>query len=239
MFPVYIDSNRNDTYEERRTAHGDGRRRLVCVSRSHARGVYRPRRQYWHRQHSYPQTGGGILWPTGVSHPAVGNVTPTSITNVARQWPGVQSNHLAHAAWLRWTHEPRRRLPAIRRHGIFTSNSPIVRSAFPTIISTLQSSLPGLDLGFGSSLRGIRELRCEVATGRPFILNQPIVASSTTASRPRFKAHLTAWRRASAVTDLKTDIEALYQLVTGAGFDGNNNGSVLDSGAAAGLVRLS
>ena len=30
----------------------------------------------------------------------------------------------------------------------------------------------------------------------------------------------------------ETDIEALYQLVTGVGFDGNNNGSVLDSGPA-------
>ena len=30
----------------------------------------------------------------------------------------------------------------------------------------------------------------------------------------------------------ETDIEALYQLVTGLGFDGNNNGSVMDSGAA-------
>jgi VCBS repeat-containing protein len=30
----------------------------------------------------------------------------------------------------------------------------------------------------------------------------------------------------------ETDIEALYQVVTGLGFDGNNNGSVLDSGVA-------
>ncbi len=30
----------------------------------------------------------------------------------------------------------------------------------------------------------------------------------------------------------ETDIEALFQVVTGRGFDGNNNGSVLDSGPA-------
>lgn len=29
---------------------------------------------------TYPTTAGGILWPGGVSNPAVGNVTPTSIT---------------------------------------------------------------------------------------------------------------------------------------------------------------
>ena len=33
--------------------------------------------------------------------------------------------------------------------GSFTSNSPIVRAAFPNIISELQTQLTGIDLGFG------------------------------------------------------------------------------------------
>ncbi len=33
--------------------------------------------------------------------------------------------------------------------GSFVGNSPIVRAAFPTIISQLQAALPGADLGFG------------------------------------------------------------------------------------------
>ena len=33
------------------------------------------------REHSYPGTIGGILWPTGTSNPSIGNVNPTSITD--------------------------------------------------------------------------------------------------------------------------------------------------------------
>jgi hypothetical protein len=34
--------------------------------------------------------------------------------------------------------------------GRFVNNSPIVRSAFPSIITQLQSGIPGIDLGFGA-----------------------------------------------------------------------------------------
>ncbi len=234
--PVYIDSNRNDTYEEGepRTVTGDdGSYAFLDLTP----GAYIVREDNTGiGQHSYPQTGGGILWPTGVSHPAVGNVTPTSITTslangdvynqtISLTLPG--SGGLTNLVDVFLLFDDT---------GSFTSNSPIVRSAFPTIISTLQSSLPGLDLGFGvGRFEEYGSFAGEVATGRPFILNQPIVASSTTGFSASIQGALDRMAPGFGGDGPETDIEALYQLVTGAGFDGNNNGSVLDSGAA-GLV---
>ena len=183
--------------------------------------------------HTYPTTGGGTLWPAGVSHPAVGNVTPTSITTslaagqsynqtVSLTLPGTGAISNMVDVFLLFDDT-----------GSFTANSPIVRAAFPTIISTLQASLPGIDLGFGvGRFEEYGSFAAENATGRPFILNQPIVEST----RPGFSASIQAALDRMAPgfggDGPETDIEALYQMVTGLGFDGNNNGTTTDSGAA-------
>ncbi len=183
--------------------------------------------------HTYPRTGGGTLWPEGVSHPAVGNVTPSSITTslsdgqtltqtVSLTLPGAGSISNMVDVFLLFDDT-----------GSFTANSPIVRAAFPTIISTLQASLPGIDLGFGvGRFEEYGGFAGESAVGRPFTLNQPIVESTRAGFAASIQAALDRMAPGFGGDGPETDIEALYQVVTGLGFDGNNNGTVTDSGAA-------
>lgn len=230
---VYIDTNRNDVYDadEPQTVSGtDGSYAFLNLTP----GAYIVREdQGGAGPLTYPVTGGGILWPTGVSNASIGNVTPTSITTsladgetynqtVTLTLPGTGSVTNLVDVFLLFDDT-----------GSFTANSPLVRAAFPTIISTLQSSLPGIDLGFGvGRFEEYGSFASEFATGRPFILNQPIVASSTPGFSTSIQAALDRTTPGYGGDTPETDIEALYQLVTGRGFDGNNNGSVLESGAA-------
>jgi hypothetical protein len=117
--------------------------------------------------------------------------------------------------------------------GSFVGNSPIVRAAFPTIMSELQASLVGIDLGFGvGRFEEYGNFGAEYSTGRPFILNQPIVAATSPGYQTAIQAALNRTTPGYGGDQPETDIEALYQVVTGRGFDGDNNGSVLDSGPA-------
>ncbi|MGV2340836.1 MAG UNVERIFIED_CONTAM: hypothetical protein LVR18_44925 [Planctomycetaceae bacterium] len=182
---------------------------------------------------SVPPTGGGILWPPGTSRPASGNVTPTSLQltlaagqsslqNVSLTLPGTGSLSTLVDVFLLFDDT-----------GSFTANSPIVRAAFPTIISTLQTSLPGIDLAFGvGRFEEYGSFAAEFSTGRPFILNQPIVESTRPGFSTAIQAALDRTTPGYGGDGPETDIEALYQLVTGLGFDGNNNGSTLESGPA-------
>ncbi|MBX7168715.1 MAG: hypothetical protein K1X74_20430 [Pirellulales bacterium] len=187
--------------------------------------------------YSYPGPTGGTLWPMGTSNPVVGNVSPTSITvaladgqthrqNVSLTLPsgGALTNQVDVFLLFDDT-------------GSFTDNSPIVRAAFPEIIAALQSALPGIDLGFGvGRFEEYGNFAEEYSTGRPFILNQPIIASNVPGFATSIQSALDRMAPGYGGDTPETLIEALYQTVTGAGFDGNNNGSVLDSGAA-GLVN--
>ena len=182
---------------------------------------------------STPATGGGILWPQGTSRPASGNVAPTSLTlslatgesslqTVSLTLPG--SGGLSNLVDVFLLFDDT---------GSFTANSPIVRAAFPTIISTLQASLPGVDLAFGvGRLEEYGSFAGELTTGRPFILNQPIVESTRPGFATAIQAALDRTTPGFGGDAPETDIEALYQLVTGLGFDGNNNGSTNESGPA-------
>jgi len=187
-------------------------------------------------EHTYPNTVGGTLWPTGTSNPAVGNVSPTSIsTSLAQGASHRQSVSLTLPGSGALTNMVDVFL-LFDDTGSFTGNSPIVRGAFPTIIDSLNVALPGVDLGFGvGRFEEYANFAAEYSTGRPFILNQPIVTTSTTGYMTAIQAALNRTTPGYGGDGPETDIEALYQLVTGLGFDGNNNGSVLDSGAA-GLV---
>jgi hypothetical protein len=180
-----------------------------------------------------PTMVGGILWPSGVSNPAVGNVNPLSITTSL----AIGASHRQTVSLTLPNTGALTNLVDVfllfDDTGSFVNNSPIVRSAFPSIISQLQASLPGIDLGFGvGRLEEYANFASEYATGRPFILNQPIVAASTTGYLASIQAALNRTTPGYGGDQPETDIEALYQLVTGRGFDGNNNGSVLDSGRA-------
>lgn len=173
------------------------------------------------------------MWPDGVSNPAQGNVSPLSITTslaigeshretVSLTLPGTGALTNMVDVFLLFDDT-----------GSFVSNSPIVRSAFPTIMSQLEASLSGVDLAFGvGRFEEYANFASEYAAGRPFILNQPIVAATTPGYTAAIQAALNRTTPGYGGDQPETDIEALYQLVTGAGFDGNNNGSVMDSGAA-------
>ncbi|MEQ1825297.1 MAG: Ig-like domain-containing protein [Pirellula sp.] len=232
---IYIDTDRDDLYDEGepRTVTGDdGSYSFTGLTP----GAYIVREDHSGssgHNHTYPNTGGGTLWPTGISNPSIGNVSPTSITTsladgqrysqtVSLTLPG--SGTLTNLVDVFLLFDDT---------GSFTSNSPIVRAAFPTIISSLQASLPGIDLGFGvGRLEEYGSFAAEYATGRPFILNQPIVGASTPGFTTAIQSALDRVAPGYGGDQPETDIEALYQLVTGVGFDGNANGSVLESGRA-------
>lgn len=181
---------------------------------------------------TYPTTGGGVYWPAGTSHSSVGNVSHTGITISLSQGEVYRDTYsitlppdfLTNMADVFLLFDDT---------GSFTGNSPIVRAAFPQIMSSLQTALPGMDLGFGvGRFEEYANFAAEFATGRPFILNQPIVAASTPGMSTAIQAALDRTAPGYGGDQPETDIEALYQLVTGVGFDGNNNGTVSDSGAA-------
>ncbi|MEZ6048188.1 MAG: SdrD B-like domain-containing protein [Planctomycetaceae bacterium] len=182
---------------------------------------------------TFPETTGGVLWPEGVSNPAVGDVTPELIeVSLAKGETHTETVSLTLPTTGALTNMVDVFL-LFDDTGSFTANSPIVRAAFPNIIAELQTRLPGIDLGFGvGRLEEYGNFAAEYATGRPFVLNQPIIASDVAGFASSIQAALDHVAPGYGGDRPETVIEALYQLVTGAGFDGNNNGSVLDSGPA-------
>lgn len=234
---IYIDVNRDDVYqrsEPRTISAADG---TYSFSTTLTPGAYVLRElHHSRREHTYPTTTGGILWPTGVSNPARGNVTPTSITtslvdgqvehdSVSITLPGAGSLTNMVDVFLLFDDT-----------GSFTANSPIVRAAFPQIISALQAAMPGVDFGFGvGRFEEYANFASEFATGRPFVLNQPIIDQNTPGFAASIQAALDRTAPGYGGDQPETDIEALFQMATGRGFDGNNNGTTTDSGAA-GLV---
>jgi hypothetical protein len=230
---VFIDTDRNGTYDagEPTTVTGaDGSYAFTnltpgsyVVLEKHVPG----------NEYTYPGTTSGILWPAGTSNPAVGNVTPTSI-QVSLKKGETYNQHvsltLPNAGSLSNLVDV---FLLFDDTGSFTGNSPIVRAAFPTIMSQLQAALPGTDFGFGvGRFEEYGNFAAEFATGRPFILNQPVVSASQPGYLAAIQAGLNRTTPGYGGDQPETDIEALYQLVTGLGFDGNNNGTVNDSGPA-------
>ena len=230
---VFVDLDRDDMLDDsepRATTAEDGSYSFIGLPSGSY--VVRSIVEAGHTKSS-PSTTGGILWPTGASHPAVGNVSPSSIV-------ASLSNGQSYNQTISITLPDTGALTDVvdvfllfDDTGSFTYNSPIVRSAFPEIISRLQTALPGTDLGYGvGRFEEYGNFAFEYDSGRPFILNQPIVASSTPGYMESIQSALNRTTPGYGGDGPETDIEALYQLVTGKGFDGDNNGSVLDSGPA-------
>jgi hypothetical protein len=128
--------------------------------------------------------------------------------------------------------------------GSFAGTAPAVQAFFPALMAELEANFPDISFGFGVSRfedyggpgTGFSG---ENTTGRPFILNQPIITSADAggdAARDNLIETALGNTAAGFGGDLpETAIEALYQLATGAGFDGNGDGSTLGSGDAGSI----
>ena len=120
--------------------------------------------------------------------------------------------------------------------GSFSGVAPTLASAFSTVITDLQASLPGANLAFG--VGRFEEYGGGFADGsdsdsaRPFILNQPLISPFNTEFAAAIDAALNRTTPGGGGDGPETAIEALYQVATGLGFDGNNDGDTVDSGAA-------
>jgi len=129
--------------------------------------------------------------------------------------------------------------------GSFNGGIQAVEAMFGNLVTSLQAALPGVSFGFGVTRfldyggPGI-VFSSDLPTARPFLLDQPIVTAATAAAHGTTVSTLitTALSEPAQGTggDIpEADFEALYQLATGAGFDGNGNGSKLESGPAGSL----
>jgi Ca2+-binding RTX toxin-like protein len=108
----------------------------------------------------------------------------------------------------------------------FATIGPTLAVQAPTIISRLQQQLPQFTIGLGVS-------RFEDYGDSPFILNQPIIETNT----PNFQQAIdAALQRAGAgngsTPDQESFLEALYQIATGDGFDGNADLLLTNQGSA-------
>jgi len=128
--------------------------------------------------------------------------------------------------------------------GSFKEFAPVVNSIFSSLVTSLQAALPGVDFGFGvtrfEDYGGPgNSFSSDYATARPFILNQPIVTAATAGGTAALDSLIsTALSHVGAGYGGDTpeaDMEALYQIATGAGFDGNADGNTTDSGPAGAL----
>jgi hypothetical protein len=128
--------------------------------------------------------------------------------------------------------------------GSFAGTVPTVRTIFSQLVTELQTALPDVSLSFGvgrfEEYGGPGNgFGSDTTTARPFILNQPLITPDT----PNFLTLINAALQRSAPggggDGPETNLEALWQVTTGAGFDGNGNGSRLDSGAAGATATQS
>ena len=131
--------------------------------------------------------------------------------------------------------------------GSFSSEWSSVASTFSSVVDQLQAAAPSVTFGFGVSMfkdygGAWTSLDGDDPQTRPFILNQPIVTSATAGGASALDGLIS---NAVGLADElpgnggdtpEASLEGLYQLATGAGFDGNGNGSSLDSGSAGALA---
>ncbi len=112
----------------------------------------------------------------------------------------------------------------------FSLTGPTVTGVFQNVVSDLITNFPASDFAFGVA-------RFESYFGfgdKPYVLNQPLISSTT----PNFNAALNAALARNSPgggAGAETLFEALHQISTGAGYDGNGDGDTTGDGPA-GLV---
>jgi len=131
--------------------------------------------------------------------------------------------------------------------GSFSDEWSSVASTFSSVVDQLQAAAPSVTFGFGVSMfkdygGNWTALDGDDPQTRPYILNQPIVTSATAGGGTALDGLIS---NAVGVADElpgnggdipEASLEGLYQLATGAGFDGDGNGSSLDSGPAGAIA---
>jgi hypothetical protein len=117
--------------------------------------------------------------------------------------------------------------------GIFEANVPEVTQIFSGLVAQLERALPDVEFGFGvgrfEDYGGPGTgFSTEFESGRPFILNQPIVtaadAGGPTARNDLIGAALQRTAPGFGGDGPESAIEALHQIADGAGFDGDGDG---------------
>jgi len=117
--------------------------------------------------------------------------------------------------------------------GSFTNTAPAVTAAFPELIADLGTAFPNVDFAFGvGRFEEYAGLYGEDSVGRPYILNQPILTTGTSGFTAAISSALDRSAPGGGGDGPETAIEALYQVATGLGFDGNQDGDAIDSGPA-------
>jgi hypothetical protein len=121
--------------------------------------------------------------------------------------------------------------------GSFAGRVPAVQGIFSALVTDLQAALPGVSLGFGvgrfEDYGGPGTgFSFESTPGRPFTLNQPIITTDVPSFSSLISMALNRTAPGFGGDGPETNIEALFQIATGSGFDGNGNASTLDSGPA-------
>jgi len=122
--------------------------------------------------------------------------------------------------------------------GSFAGTVSALVSVFQSIVTDLQTALPGVDFAFGvgrfedyggpgTGFSG------ETADGRPFTLNQALITTDTPNFTMLINDALARTAPGFGGDGPESAIgEGLWQCATGLGFDGDGNGSTLDSGPA-------
>ncbi len=126
--------------------------------------------------------------------------------------------------------------------GSFADEVSSLASQFTALVASLESSLPTVEFGFGVGRfedyggQGA-DFSGETTTGRPFTLNQPIITVAD-AGGITARDNLIATALGNTAPGFGGDgpesaiAEGLFQVATGAGFDGNGDGDTVDSGDA-------
>lgn len=126
--------------------------------------------------------------------------------------------------------------------GSFSSAAQILKDQFRDVITNLKQSMPNVDFAFG--VGRFEDYNHPIANptplDRPFILNQPIVSVATPGFDEAINAALSRTTPGCETSSFRCDLpesmlEGLYQVATGRGFDGDDDGDLLGSGPA-GLV---
>lgn len=136
--------------------------------------------------------------------------------------------------------------------GSFKDWVPTLTNIFSGLVTSLQAAMPGVDFAFGvgrfedyggpgALFAGDTFFSDENMRSRPFLLNQAIINATTVGGDATRDSLINAALSHTAAgyggdAPESSLCEGLFQAATGRGFDGDGNGSMLDSGAAGDLA---